>query len=316
MMKHFYNETISLNNIGVSLMERYSYEEALETFDNALRVFFASQPQPFKAQWMALLRNISQSSPFPSEIEYLVYRAKLYVSCDNVCEYLPPLIPFDEYVDEDDDEYDDDDDDDDDYDDDDDSFSQTSLEEKEDEKTFIIYDQYGQDMSLNRPSGLVCTSPFQQLDGNNENSRNYLVYFRQPREGKFTKDVISTLLASILFNNGQACRCLALMQCHDQPHASECLLDEAGRMFYLSHQAAEGEDSSNPMSQLTSRYLEEIRSTSFLMSNEAKRQSNVGTMSFSPKQLSEALSRIVLMMVDAPPPEVQPILRQKCSPAA
>jgi len=281
-MKNHCYASITLNNIGVSLMERYCYDEAHKTFDNALQVFFASQSAEFKAAWVSQLGNFDRC-PSPAEIEHLLYRAKLYLSSESASEFLPPLVAVDME--------------------DDCSSSISSVEEHKDRDSFIVYDQYGQDMSLNRPSGSVST-PFQKL-GDTTESRNYLVYYREPPTGKFTKDVESTLLASILFNKGQACRCLGLMKRRDGPQASERMLDRASQLFYFSLQAAEGEGSSDAMNKHTRKYLEEIRSTSFHMANEAKRQTRVGTMSFSPKQFAEALSRIVLMMAEIPPGAVE-----------
>jgi hypothetical protein len=201
---------IALNNMGVSLIESYCYQEASETFHDSLQVFSAIQRVP--AQRNPFLGHIEESPLSPTEVQHKVYRASLRLSSDHP----PPLMALqhDEYEacpslqDGD--------------------VLTTELEQQE--PSFAIYSQYGEDMSLNKSS--------RSLGGG---SQEYFVFFQQPRTDQGLQNIAPLLQATILYNQGQSFRCLARMSRYSMPKKSEQLLDTAELFFFLFQQAAQGQ---------------------------------------------------------------------------
>jgi hypothetical protein len=191
--------TISLNNMAVSLVERRCYQEALETFHDSLQVFFANPSQHYQ-QRNIFVGHVTQT-PTLAEIEHKLYRASLYLSCKGESDHPPALVALEEEES---------------------SALHGQLEQQE--LPYSIHNQYGQDMSFDRSNSLV------------GESRDFFVYFQQQPHGGVMKDTTSTLLATILHNKGQTCRCLSRLSRCSAPHWSERLLDQSDGLFFLSRQ--------------------------------------------------------------------------------
>jgi hypothetical protein len=189
-----------LNNMGVSLVERRCYREALETFQSSLEVVSANPAKPQEEQRFTSLS--------PAEVEHKIYRASLYLDCDFESDDPPALVAVE-----------------------DESESEGSSSHGDDPTaSFTIYNQYGQAMNA------TATYPQQERD---ELPRDYLVYFQQPPAGQDIQDETSTLLATILHNKGQCCRLLALLARGSEPQLKERLLDKADQLFYLSREKSQ-----------------------------------------------------------------------------
>jgi hypothetical protein len=198
---------ISLNNMSVSLVERRCYQEALETFHDSLQVFFANPSQ--HEQRNLFVGHITQT-PTPAEVEHKLYRASLYLSCVGESDHPPALVALEEEESS--------------------AFQGESKDTAiaKQELSYNVRNQYGQDMSFGRSKGLV------------GESRDFFVYFQQQSHGGVVmKDTTSTLLATILHNKGQTCRCLSRLSRCSAPHWSERLLDQSEELFFLSRQGAQ-----------------------------------------------------------------------------
>jgi hypothetical protein len=196
---NYFGSANVLNNMGVSLVERRCYREALETFQNSLEILSANPVKPQEEQ-----RFTSMS---PAEVEHKLYRASLYLDCDVESDDPPGLVGVDE------------------------SESEGSSSHGDDPTaSFTIYNQYGQALNA------TATYPQHERD---EVARDYLVYFQPSPAGQDIQDETSSLLATILHNKGQCCRCLAMLARGSEPQLSERLLDKAEQLFYLSRETSQ-----------------------------------------------------------------------------
>jgi hypothetical protein len=195
--------TISLNNMAVSLVERRCYQEALETSHDSLQVFLANPSQ--HDQRNLFVGHITQT-PTPAEVEHTIYRASLHLSCEVESDHPPALVALEE---------------------DEESSHLAIAELEQQELSYPVRNQYGQDMSFDRSKGLV------------GESREFFVYFQQQPHSGVTKDTTSTLLATILHNKGQTCRCLSQLSRSSALHWSERILDQSEELFFLSRQGAQ-----------------------------------------------------------------------------
>jgi hypothetical protein len=205
---------IALNNMGVSLVERCCFQEASEIFHDSLQVFLSNQPAGL-GQRDPFMGHIEKTPLSPAQVEYRLYRASLHLSSKS--EQLPSLVALQ---------------------DDESTSSSSSLpddvlttEYEQEEPSFDIYNQYGEDMSLNKSSSL--------FGGFLGDSQEYFVYFQQPLNGQGLKNTASHLEAAILHNKGQTFRYLAqTMSGLSTPQKSEQLLDKADTLIFLSQQVA------------------------------------------------------------------------------
>ena len=215
--RQYTEAAISLNNMGVSLFERFCYKEALEAFENGIRVVCSCQFE--RNRWEKVepipryLQDLSKGTPALSlaEAEHKVYRTSLHLSCDDSePEDLPPLLPLS--IDQD---------------------ENSSSEDKDclSEGMVHICNQYGESMDISSPSTR------EQREGPR------LVYYQQSSSLLFRKNADTTaprnLLASLLHNRGQVYRYkIALAKYSSSPHTREQDLDKAVESFFLAREVS------------------------------------------------------------------------------
>jgi hypothetical protein len=197
-----YDAAVTLNNLSISLMERRSYNAAMTVLHDALAVLRSA---------IATADCRLYSCPFfPAEIEHKVYCARLYLSSESD-EEPPLLIPC--MKNEDVSELDD---------------SSMSDFWEEDDDSFCILNQYGQNMNLSDLSLLPSTR------------KKYIFYIQErtttAQEGINEDDEIETqsTLALLLHNYGQVYRCVANIYHADRKARFDGLLEGANNFFHLS----------------------------------------------------------------------------------
>jgi hypothetical protein len=197
-----YNAAVTLNNISISLMERRSYSAAMTVLHDALAVLRS-------ARATADCR-LHRRPVFQAEIEHKVYRARLYLSSESD-EEPPLLIPCmrnENVADQDD--------------------ASISEFREEDDDSFCILNQYGQNMNLSDLSLLPST-------------RKKYIFYIQERTGITQEDMndddeIETqiTLALLLHNYGQVCRSPAHSYHVDRTARADGLLEGSNTFFHLS----------------------------------------------------------------------------------
>jgi hypothetical protein len=188
-----YNAAVILNNISISLMERRCYSAAMTVLHDALAVL---QSAIATADCQLYNRPLC-----PVEIEHKVDCAHLYLSSESD-EEPPLLIPCmrnEDMSDQDDFQQDDDD-------------------------TFCILNQYGQNMNLSECSLMPSTR------------KKYIFYIQERTEDINEDDEIETqiTLALLLHNYGQVDRCVAKIYHADRKARADGLLEGANKVFHLS----------------------------------------------------------------------------------
>lgn len=205
------SSVIDLNNIGVSLVERRFFYEALETFQNGQKVLTAYvQQNTFKKGLARVDKGRRLSIP---EVEHKLFRASLHFADDIESDEPPPLVPaLDEEA----------------------ELAQNCYLEDNSFaikgsyycSKFAVRNQYGQNMNV------TCSRT-------DSRSIPHLVYFQEPKQEKEKNDREDDDLLSfiILHNRGATYSYMANEARYSSPQQSDLLRDRSEECFFLSRQA-------------------------------------------------------------------------------